>query len=375
MFRRGLSDANRDLAAAGREDYVAAWHSTDRNTPYMPHLAPLLRRTSSARSLILDAPAPHPHALRYAERDHAHSVIQKILVIVDPTAREQPALDKAVRIALSCRSSLELYICDVQQDIPESWAGGSRSEEYRELVRQRHLAELKRLAEPLAAQGLDVSTACEWHAPLEEGIGYHVVRTRPDLVVKETHWHSAMPRVTLTRTDWILIRQIPAPLLLVRRKPWPQHPRVAVGVDPCHTAERPALLDETLVEQGRSVADALVGELELLHVLQTPPHLPGEVVSAQTKVEAHAKARSAVEALAHRADCAVRYGEGRAASGIVSLVREREPSVLVMGAVARPRWVHSAASGTAAQVLEHIGCDLLIMKPPGFVSPLLVTDD
>jgi hypothetical protein len=37
--------------------------------------------------------------------------------------------------------------------------------------------------------------------------------------------------------------------------------------------------------------------------------------------------------------------------------------------------VHSAASGTAAQILERIRCDLLIVKPPGFISPLLVTDD
>jgi universal stress protein E len=61
--------------------------------------------------------------------------------------------------------------------------------------------------------------------------------------------------------------------------------------------------------------------------------------------------------------------------GLVRLVEEHAPDVLVMGAVARPRWVHSAASGTAAQVLGRIGCDLLVVKPPGFVSPLLVTED
>jgi len=323
----------------------------------------------------LDAPAPHPQALRYAERDHAHSVIQKILVVVDPTAREQPGIEKATRIAASCRSSLELYICDVEQDIPESWAGEPRSAEYRELMRQRHLAELQLLAEPLLARGLDVSTVCEWHAPLEEGIGHHVIRTRPDLVVKETHWHAAMPRVTLTRTDWNLIRQIPAPLLLVRRTPWPEHPRIAAGVDPCHPADRPAVLDEAIVDQGRSIADALAGDLDLFHVLQTPPHLPGDHVSAQHTAAVHSHARSAVQQLAHRAACGVRFREGGTAAGIVQLVQECGPSVLVMGAVARPRWVHSAASGTAAQILERINCDLLIVKPPGFISPLLVTDD
>jgi universal stress protein E len=323
----------------------------------------------------LNAPAPHPQALRYAERDQVHAAIQKIMVVIDPTQREQPALEKAVRIAASYRSSLELYICDVEQDIPESWVGGSRSDEYREILRRRLLEDLERLAEPLRARGLDVRTACEWHAPLEQGIGHHVIRTQPDLVVKETHWHAAMPRVTLTRTDWNLIRQVPAPLLLVRRKPWPEHPRIAVSVDPCHPADRPAALDEAMVDEGRSIANALTGEVDVVHVLQTPPHLPGEKVPAQQKAAVHASARSAVERLARRADCSVRFGEGDPATGIIHLARESNANVLVMGAVARPRWVHSAASGTAAQILERIDCDLLIVKPPGFVSPLLVTDD
>ena len=34
-----------------------------------------------------------------------------------------------------------------------------------------------------------------------------------------------------------------------------------------------------------------------------------------------------------------------------------------------------SGGGTAAQVLRRIACDLLVVKPPGFVSPLLVTED
>lgn len=323
----------------------------------------------------MDALAPHPHALRYAERDHCHPLIQRILVVVDPTVVEQPALEKAARIALSCRSSLELFICDVQQEIPESWAGGDRNEEYREMMRLRLLADLHRLAEPLKARGLDVSTVCEWHAPLEEGIGHHIIRTRPDLVVKDTHWHAAMPRVTLTRTDWNLIRQVPAPLLLTRRRAWTGSPRVAAAIDPFHPADRPATLDEAIVGEGRSLADALAGDLDILHVLQTPPHLPGDHVSPEHKAAAHVRARAAVESLARGAQAGAHFTEGTVIDGLVRLVHERTPDVLVMGAVARPRWVHSAASGTAAQILERLDCDLLVMKPPGFVSPLLVTDE
>ncbi len=323
----------------------------------------------------MDVLAPHYQALRYAERDLPHPVIRKILAIVDPSAAEQPSVEKAARLALNCGASLELYVCDVEQTIPESWSGGSRSEELRGLMRERHLSELRRLAAPLCRRGLDVRTVAEWHAPLDEGIGHHAIRSQPDLVVKETRWHAAMPRVSLARTDWILIRQIPAPLLLVRRTPWPAAPRVSVSVDPCHPVDHPPALDEALVETSRSITNALAGEMQLLHVLQNPPHLPGEPVSAEAKALAHDRARTAVERLARRGRVETRFTEGALDKGIVKLVDQERPTILVMGAIARPRWVHSAASGTAAQILERIGCDLLIVKPPGFVSPLLITDD
>jgi universal stress protein E len=242
-------------------------------------------------------------------------------------------------------------------------------------MRERNLQELEYLARPLRERGLEVTTVAEWHPPLEEGIGHHVIRTNPDLVIKETHWHAAMPRVSLTRTDWILIRQIPAPLLLVRRRSWPQRPRIAVGVDPCHPVDHPPALDEALVESGRSIANALVGEMELVHVLQNPPHLPREEVPSDLKKAYRERASRAVTRLAERAGVGVSFTEGAPDVGIVALVNQTEADILVIGAVARPRWVHSAASGTAAQILERISCDLLIVKPPGFVSPLLVTDD
>jgi universal stress protein E len=301
--------------------------------------------------------------------------LRRIVVVIDPTVHEQAALDKAVRLAEHCRSSLELYVCDAEQTIPESWTGASRAKEYREMTRLRLLGELRALAEPLKARGLEVNGFCEWHAPLEQGIGHHVIRTRPDLVVKETHRHGALSRAALSHTDWNLIRQIPVPLLLVRPRPWRAAPRIAVALDPFHPADHPGSLDESLMALGHSLAEDLNGAVDVFHVLQTPPHLPGDVVSAAQKASAHLLARNAVGRLASKFGAPVHVEEGPVAAGLVSLVNKHAPDVLLMGAVARPRWVHSAASGTAAQILEQVDCDLLVIKPPGFMSPLLVTDD
>ncbi|HWL63187.1 MAG TPA: universal stress protein [Steroidobacteraceae bacterium] len=321
----------------------------------------------------MDAPVAEPIETSQAPPP----VMRSILVVVDPTAGSmQPAVDKAVRLAASSGAGLELYICDVEQDIPDSWADSGRVAEYRELRRQQYLRELEAMAARIRAGGQVVTVACEWHAPLEEGIGHHVIRGRPDLVVKSTSRHAVEARVALTRTDWNLIRQIPASLLLVGPRPWSSQPRIAVAVDPGQSVEHPAHLDETLVEEGCELAGMLAGSLEIYHVLRNPPHLPGEPVPSQEKENAHAHARQTAQRLARRAGAAaVRVTEGGVTEGLTRLAAEHAPDVLVMGAVARPRWVHSAASGTAAQILERIACDLLVVKPPGFISPLLVTED
>jgi nucleotide-binding universal stress UspA family protein len=88
----------------------------------------------------------------------------EILVVVDPAAHQQRALEKAAQLALRCAARLALYVCDVEQELPESWAGGGRASEYLELKRRQLLDELERLAAPLRERGLAVECLCEWQA-------------------------------------------------------------------------------------------------------------------------------------------------------------------------------------------------------------------
>jgi len=298
--------------------------------------------------------------------------ITKMLVVVDPTASEHPGVDKAARIAAGCGAALELYVCDVVQE------GDPADRATRE---EQALGLLERLAAGLRASGLEVECRVEWHAPLEQGIGLRVLHAGADFVVKETHRHQlAATRGGYGLTDWTLIRQISVPLLLVRETPWPGHPRITVGVDPMHPAQRPATLDEALIAVGAEVANATRGVIDALHVLQEPPHLPGETVPAATRAAAHARARQAVTRLIECSNSGgnpveLHFVTGRVAANVLGFAAARETDILVLGSGAHSRWRQSGASGTAAQILESLTCDLLVVRPPGYVSPLLVTDD
>lgn len=321
-------------------------------------------------------PAPDPHALQYAERDAACYGIQTILVVVDPTRREHPCIEKAARIAAGFGCTIELFVCEAEQDIPESWAGGATTAQYRGVMRERRIAGLEELAGPVRARGVSATTASEWHPALEEAVARHAIQMKADLVVKDAQRRAPMAPMPLL-SDGILIREVAAPLLLVRPEPWPARPRVTISVDPSRVADRPLALDAAMVAMGCSIGRALAADVEILHALQSPPHLAGETVPDSAKEEVQARDRAMIEHLArshHVSAAAVRYIERRVPEGILDLIATEKPDILVMGAVARPRFIQSTASGTAAQILEHVSCDMLIVKPRGVVSPILVTD-
>jgi len=324
-------------------------------------------------------PSPSFESASGQHRAFEPPAIRRILVVVDPIADAQPAIEKAVKIAVTLGSALELYVCDAEPPPAENGTVQTHGADFREMRRRRFMDALEGYAGSLRRRGLRVSTQCEWHAPLEQGIGHHVLRTRPDLVVKDTHRHSAQAPGDRALTDWTLIAQLPAPLLLVRPEPWPGHPVIAVGVDPCHIADRPESLDQTLVSLGCLFANGLGGHLEAWHVLESPPHLPGEPAAPLEVARATGAARDTVDrvvAIASNMPTSIPtyFLDGAVATALAARAEECKPDVLMLGAAARPRWSHSAASGTAAQILEQIQCDLLVVKPEGFVSPLLVHD-
>jgi universal stress protein E len=57
------------------------------------------------------------------------------------------------------------------------------------------------------------------------------------------------------------------------------------------------------------------------------------------------------------------------------LAGEIKADVVVMGAVSRNRWKRLFIGATAERTLEHLPCDLLIVKPDWFETPIRMEKD
>ena len=127
--------------------------------------------------------------------------IKQILAVIDPTAEEQPALERAAWLARQTGAELELLVCYYNEYLSGQRLFDSPSlEKARAEIIKQQKDRLESLAKPLADSGLTTRTAAVWDHPLFEGIVRHAVETKPDIVFKDTHHHSAVTRALLTNT-------------------------------------------------------------------------------------------------------------------------------------------------------------------------------
>jgi len=195
--------------------------------------------------------------------------LDRILAVIDPTVDVQVGAAKAARLARLSGASLELFACDFDPALTgQPFFDTDSLRRLREEFIAERAAYLEELAEELQAGGLDVATHVHWDNPLYEGILRRVAEFEPDLVIKDTHYHSFLRRALFTNTDWNLIRRCPVPLLLSRTADWPAQPRILAALDPGHRLvpahrELAALARTPVVHHARHVVPPEIDHLRL----------------------------------------------------------------------------------------------------------------
>jgi universal stress protein E len=296
-------------------------------------------------------------------------VDKKILVVVDPRSDAQAAVERAAWLATCVSADLELFICDFDPYID---AGQSSTIWIEQPVREQLIAKLREkletLAVPLRDRGLQVSIDVAWDHPLHEGIVRKARESQPWLVAKDTHHHGVLKRTILTNTDWHLIRDCPAPLLLVKPNPVPEDPKVFAAVDPLHVHDKPARLDNELVKLGAALAADVGGELHVVHAYMVPIELmvpDASQIHAVVKETRQAHKEAFAEFLEPHAmpDGSTHLIESPVDEALPEITEKEGAWVIVMGAISRGGLERVFIGSTAERVLDRLPCDVLIVKP------------
>ena len=305
--------------------------------------------------------------------------LSQILSVIDPTAEAQPALQRAAFIARRTGAALELFICYYNEYLTRDWLLDApaldRTREELTRSQEKHLDEL---AAPLRSDGLTVRTHVLWDRPLHSGIARHAAAIGADLVFKDTHHHAAVSRALFSNTDWNLIRSCASPLWLVKPDPWPERPVFVAAIDPMSEHDKPAALDDEILSLAGSVAKAAGADVHAFHSYDPrlavssatanaylPVSLPLDEIADRMR-KRHKERFDEITHFHGIAADRAHLVSGAAHEELPELAQRLGAALVVMGAVARGRLDRLFIGSTAERTLEHLPCDLLVVKPPWF---------
>jgi len=299
-----------------------------------------------------------------------------ILVVLDAGSQHQPALERGVWLAERTGATLELFVCDYDQDLS---AAGPFDSAALQCARRRllsaHRRTLEARANRLAARGIRARVDVRWEHPLDAGVARKAAEAGADLVVKSTRFHAELGRALFSPADWNLMAGCPANLWLVKPRPMVQKPTILAAIDPRPSLSGPGSLDERILEAGVALERAAGGELHVFHGFDISSALAVSAEALSAPISAPVRDlrttlmhehRNAVLALTDRHSIPaerVHVHEGPVRQLLIAWIRDMGVDVVAMGAVSRGARPRPSIGSTAELVLDEIPCDLLVVTP------------
>jgi len=305
--------------------------------------------------------------------------IKNILVIVDPTSPDQPAVQKAGELASKLHASIELLACDTKASMELRYARHWASREAAPTM-DLH-AWLEGLAGPLRSQGIEVTTSAIQGDPLIKAILAWLKNSPADLVLKDTHHHTFTKRTFLGNTDWHLIRECPFPLLLTKPGRWREPLVVAAAIDLRMPVAQDNFLDQRILDCAVAIGRPMQATIIAAHsyypdiiaaanVCSQPnfSNVTAEMLDAEKTLRENALA--ALLAPYRIAPQCVQVDIGFASSCLPQIAERRAVDIMVMGAISRSHLKQTLIGSTAERLLEYLPCDVLVVKETRFADSL-----
>jgi len=308
----------------------------------------------------------------------------KILCTLGSGDAHERLLERTVDLAL--KHQAELTVADVTEPMPNGWLAFQQQD----VVSHYKTARMQRLESAVAPyrKRMDINVRIVTGKPFLSIIR-EVLSSSYDLVIRESEDPDWLERV-LGSDDMQLIRHCPCPVWLVDPSAGLHCRRILAAVDvdrhyPAEQLDTRHRLNRRILDLASSIA---IAESAQLHVLDVWESLSASYAGIGTKLAAeyndctkseHASAlasllREMMDTIGAEGssliDCHKHLVFGYPRRQIPELTKRIDADLVVMGSVARTGVPGLFAGNTAESVLSQIQTSVLVVKPPGFVSPV-----
>ncbi|HFQ5078996.1 TPA: universal stress protein UspE [Vibrio vulnificus] len=308
------------------------------------------------------------------------SIYSKILVVADINKDEQPALARAVQLARKSVSKSHitffLSIYDFSYDMTSMLSIDERDAMRRGVIYQREQW-LKKIAEPYLDDSVEFEIKVIWHNRPYEAIIAEVFASGHDILIKGTRKHDVLESVIFTPTDWHLLRKCPIPVLLIKNADWPEHANILASVHVGSENETHLELNNSMVERLKEITNRLDAEAYLVNAYPvTPANITIELpeFDPTTYTDAvrghHLTAMKALRQQHGIDEEHTIVEQGLPEDVIPSVAEKLNAAMVILGTTGRTGLSAVFIGNTAEHVIDKINCDVLALKPKGYVSPL-----
>jgi len=327
-----------------------------------------------------------------------HKGYKDILLILTPGIDETATLDYAATMAEDNRATLTVaeVLADATTGIEQGVSSPDKLDEEMVESRRRRLEEL--VARAREDEDLDIQTKVLFGKPHEEVVR-EVVANGRDLVLKTAEGGHGLRERIFGDNDSRLLKACPCPVLLIRSippKPY-RHRLICAGVyqdehPGSHRDDRYAI-NHKILEHASWLATAQFAELHIVHAWEaygeqhmrsgrSPLHFDADnYVQREQKRNKKALDRCLAELNESTASNALHpfnpvchLVKGGHRDEIVRLAVSMEADLVVVGGLAHSGITGFIVDSTAEAITKQLDCSVLVIKPPDFVTPVVVED-
>jgi universal stress protein E len=290
---------------------------------------------------------------------------KRILVHLDTTSDQRPALTRALHLAQHSGGSLR--IVDVLAPLPRHTPNGSGLERLLRTTMKERLSEAAGFARRM---GVPATVAL-----LEGDVAAMLVQAsvawRTDVVLR-SHGVSHEKSGPIGPTDSQLLRTCPCPVWFVTPRQADGETIVVAAVDPDPGDPPRHDLSVRVARTALAVAGTTGATLHIVHAWMAYGHqvLASHTTKAGLVDYVHAcrtSARQRLDALVQDAQvpasAQTHLVEGESDRALMQLIERRRASLVVMGTVGRTGLAGLVVGNTAERVLRRVRCSVLALKP------------
>ncbi len=311
---------------------------------------------------------------------------QIILADISPDHSAERLMSRVIRLASNATTQVHLYICDYHSSLASSFLLHPDSlQKTIEHRRKEHEQYLQQLSEQYAHSNIEYRIQVDWHKPSYEAVLKAAESVKATLILKEAHQHNLLNRLLFTPSDYQLLKSSPTPLMLIKNKPWQDNGCVMAAVDPTHQLSQESQLDDALVEHAKALSAQLNLPLKLVHVFDptgwevvmnssASAGVMGQFVVLDTPEEhqqllnqirdAHKNQLNELREKHQLDENSILFLEGFPEEQLEHACEKYNAAVTLVGTTYRSGFLGS----TAEKLLDHIGSDLLAIKPKDFAA-------